>query len=422
MKVVLIYPPHPYLSEETQQPCLGLLYLASILEKEGYDVEYVSLAGLKKEQCIQNIPHGDIYGIHVAYLDVDICDYIATCLKRDREATVVMGGIHPTTLPLSVDYAKWDTIVIGEGERAILELLRDFSKCNLKQSYQAPFIENLDELPFPARHLLQEQGGKTCFSKKGVYFDGGTTSIISSRGCPYGCAFCGSMSMWHRHVRYRSPTNVFTEIKQVIKEYGIRQFRFQDDTVTLDKQRLSELCHLMQQDRIAFHCTTRTDVINDEVLSKLVQAGCKEIGFGVESADQRVLDVLGKGTTVEQNLSAIRMAKKYGLVVRMLFMMGTPGERLETPQKNIDFLKKARPDIASLMLFAPFPGSDIWNHPERYGIDILSKDLRQYTITSHPLTIRAPLVAIDGLTLDEQNENITRVREYLLENKLMHFG
>lgn len=422
MKVVLIYPPHPYLSEETQQPPLGLLYIAETLLRAGYEVYYVELGGILEKDWLLKIPEGNVYGFQVSYLDINICDKIAKELKKTRNGIIIMGGIHPTTLSKSINFSIWDSIVVGEGEIAIINLLRDLKQGKLKSYYSSSFIKDINGIPFPARYLLPQQGGRSFFNKKEVYFPGGSTSIISSRGCPYNCAYCGSKSIWKKKVRFRSPENIYAEIKQVISQYGIRQFRFQDDTITLDKNRLILLCNMLSCEEIAFLCTTRGDVVDDEILSSLVKAGCKEIGFGIESADQNVLNVLKKEISVTQNLKAIKMAKEHGLKVRLFFMMGTPGESEATPHLNIKFVEESSPDLVSLMIFAPFPASDVWNYPAKYGIKILTTDLTQYTITSHPKYLRKPVIAINGLTKEQQEQNILLMRNFLNSRGLINFG
>jgi anaerobic magnesium-protoporphyrin IX monomethyl ester cyclase len=263
MRIILIYPPHPYLVQEDQQSSIGLLYLAAVLEENGHEVAFVDLSYKEEEDWLDEIPDGDIYGLSATCRDYMLCKRIAMKIKKERDGIIILGGPHATTLPNYIDYEVFDSIVIGEGEISIVKLVDDYSKGKLKRNYLSPVIEDLDSIPFPARHLMS-RFGTSVFAYRRKYSEGGSTVISMSRGCCYNCAFCSSDSLWTRRIRCRSVENVVAEIKEVIEKYNTNQFRFNDETMTLNRERLFELCERCGDLEIYWRCSTRTDSVRQE--------------------------------------------------------------------------------------------------------------------------------------------------------------
>jgi len=238
MKICLVNPPHPYLKQPTAQAPLGLLYIASALREKHIDVSVLDLGGQHYSDNF-SIPSADLYGITGTVLDRVPCTVVAERIKvKHPKAKVIIGG--PISLtPEYLDEGIFDSVVVGEGEKIIFDVMRDYP--NLKWIYQAGRIVDLDVLPFPARDMIKAKGGNVfAFNKN--YRTGGSIVLITSRGCPYGCYFCASPGIWKKKVCFRSVDNVLEEVDEVKNKFGITQLRFSDDTLTLRQHRLSDLC------------------------------------------------------------------------------------------------------------------------------------------------------------------------------------
>lgn len=430
-RICFINPPYPYLVEPDQQAQIGLLYLVAVLERF-YNVQFLNLANYSLKQLNElSFPPADIYGITACYPDYPMAYRIAVLLKQQHKSVVILGGPLVSSMPdMPIDCNVWDSIIVGEGETTMFDVILDWRNGNLRKIYRSPhFLTDIDLLPFPERSCLTKQGGKSVFAYRKEYYPGGTTVIITSRGCPYNCAFCASAAIWHRNVRYRRLENVISEIENVIDKYGIRQFRFNDDTMTINKKRIIDLCDILKYFAIAWRCSTRVDSVNPKLLEKMREAGCREISYGVESADQNVLDVLEKNTKVEAAKTALKWTKEAGMTVRILFMIGTPGEGPDTWKKNIEFLENNPWDIAGITTFVPFPGSPIWKEPYRYGTKILTKDFDKYNFRFwQNINGQEELVKITNIidtvteSQDEMLENKKQMRNYILSTEKVNKG
>jgi anaerobic magnesium-protoporphyrin IX monomethyl ester cyclase len=377
MKVVLINPPHPYLLDQKRNQPLGIMYLAAMLEKEIFDVNVVDLCYVEEGDWLKKIPEADVYGISATTLDYFCSVKIARKVKEAHGGILVLGGSHATAVPKAID-PVFDKVVIGEGELALLDLLNDCRKNAGKRFYQRELVKDIDFFSFPARHLLPLD---SIVSHDLVERGKPATSLITSRGCCNACSFCASKTMWGQRVRFRSPGNVIAELEQIMEVYGVRHFRFHDDTMSLNKSRLLEMCKKMEPLNIRWRAHTRVDCSDMETLKAMKRAGCDEIGFGIESASQRVLDVNKKRIKVEQAKKAIRNAKDAGLKVRLFFIVGLPGETKDTWKLNIDFIEDVQPDGVDVSTFIPFPGCDIYDNPKAYGIELLTNDYDRFIMT-----------------------------------------
>lgn len=352
--VCLINPPQTQLYQPLAYIPLGLAYIAAVLEDNGFSVVVDNLAN----SSIGCVSDADIYGITCATSTYDEVVKISKALKHD-DKRVVVGGIHPSIFPEeTLHECGCDHVVIGDGEYSFLDIL------NGVQS--DPFIireptHNLDDLPFPARHLFDNVVDTTGIH--GQPANEKATTMITSRGCPYNCSFC-CKTLETRTPRSRSPENIITEIHQIIDDYGIEHIRFVDDVFTLSKKRVMKLCDLMQKETdITWICITRADLIDDELLSTMCAAGCVEVHIGAESGSQRILDRMNKRTTVETNFKAIQKIKNAGILAKIYLMYGYPGETIEDIDDTKRFFIAAKPDKFTLSRFSFTPGSAIWRTP-----------------------------------------------------------
>jgi anaerobic magnesium-protoporphyrin IX monomethyl ester cyclase len=419
--VELIIPPNPYLGDPMRNAPLGLLYIAAVIEQANVDVGVVDLRNKSPEDFENEIGHASIYGITATTPDYPAAIEIAKVAKRKNlDAWAVLGGVHATCLPEIVD-PIFDKVVIGEGEQSILEVLKD---CKAgyggRRYYRSAPIENLDELPFPAWHLLPL---KSAFSDNALFVGAGSTAtIITSRGCPYACSFCSNEKLSGRRTRFRSPQNVLAEIKYLMKQYGIRNFRFHDDTLTVGKDRLMKICEGLKPLGIRWRAETRVDQVSPEVLGAMKDAGCEEIAFGVESLSQKVLDRSHKRIMLCDVYSAIDMVKKVGMQVRLYFMIGLLGEPLGFADRLIKFCEETKPDAVDLSTFVPFPGSAMYEHPESFGLKLIGKGFQDYIFTKglgNSETESDFTFQHDVMTNDELKAERRKTLEYLKARRMV---
>lgn len=386
MKILLVDPPAKYLGV----PHIGLLYLQAYLEKNGIPAEIFhgplegcSLRNLKKKYLSA---HPEIVGITSATdarFTAFECAKVAKALLPDP--TVIMGGPHVTiTAEDTLLHIPWiDVVVRGEGEHTLLELCRKLEEGKdlssvLGISYRdgdrivhnppRPLIQNLDELPFPAynRALLDKckrpetPEGKLPFAP-----------IVTSRGCPFGCAFCSSSEFWGKRFRARSPSNVIAEIKYMIEKFNVRSFGFNDDVFTLVKNRVVEICKLIQEEKldIWWYCDIRPDLVDKDLLATMKKAGCYNVSFGVESGCDFIRErILGKRITREQIMNVVKWCQELGISRNVNFMMSLPEETHENVLRTLEMMEKIReldssvPSLNNTIQFfilRVFPGTKI---------------------------------------------------------------
>jgi len=419
MKIVFVETPSPWLVRSDAIISLGMLYLATVLHNAGYDAQ------LARPHAVEDFK--EFYDADVICLGGTTLEYPMTikCAKWVREhlpkAKLLFGGTHATAMLQDVlDEDLFDAVCAGEGESIIVEIINDIENGCLRKVYRAgEYIKDLDTIPFPDRSLVKDAYGKGLFSHGEEYIGDKSESLMTSRGCPFNCAFCASKSMWHWGVRYRSANNVADEVEYIIDTMGIKQFGMWDDNLTANKRRCFELCDRLAEYDIAWKGLARAADLTPEICEALARAHCKEVGLGFESGDQRVLDFLDKHTTTEIMATGCKNAKAAGLKVRGLFMIGTPGERADTPELNMEYMNELDPDMVSLSLFTPLPGSPIWNDPDKYNCEILTKDFTKYNeycyVMDDGKKVRQdfePLIHNKFLTIDQMQDNIRRMMDY----------
>jgi len=425
LRVLLLYLPHPYLRQPDAQAPIGILYVAALLEQSGIDVQVRNYSTLNTWQAIADLPRADIYGISVTSLELKQANRFAHLIKEKYDrCAVVLGG--PGTF--SDEYVDWgvvDSICKGDGENAIFHMLEDYSKRSLRPVYAMPPVENLDGLPFPARHLLGGNQGGNIFAYNHKYSGNNSTVVSTSRGCPFHCSFCSSPFFTNNKVRFRDPENVFQEMKLVVEQHGIRQFRISDDMFLADPKRVLRLCELVGPLDVAWRISTRVKPMNETLYRAMFEAGCKEVSFGVESFDEDVLNTLKKGTTPEDNAHALEVCQKIGINTRVLFMIRTPGQTARTVPKNIWWLQRVPYTIICCTCFVPIPGSDIWHNPDAYNIEIVNRNLDDYNFYffgSRGENDIKNIVKIKDRSLEEFNAESEEFRDFLRNTGKLNGG
>jgi len=401
------------------------MYLAALLEKT-HEVDIKNYSSFAIEDAIEDLDESDVYGITATSLEVPIANQFASLIKQKYPNSKILIGGPGTVTPKYIDSKSIDSIVYGEAEVIIFDIIKDVEKDNLSPLYHGAPVPNLDTLPFPARHMLNGSGqGGNIFAFNKNYHDGGSTVILTSRGCPYKCSFCSSRFIGERHMRYRSPESVVNEMRQVMDLYNIYQFRISDDMFSANIPRARKLCELIGPLGIKWRISTRTKPIDSGLYKLMADAGCKEVSFGVESFDNNVLKVLEKGTTAKENAHALRVAADAGIQTRILFMIRTPGQTKDTVPANIKFLNAVPYTIICCTTFVPLPGSAIWDDPDKYGVEILDRDLSHYNFYFYskdgPNELRE-LIRLKNRDPKEVEEETLFFRDYLKSTGRLNVG
>lgn len=420
MKVVLI---NPAWNQEVCIPRinLGLAYIASSLKAKGYEVEILDqmVEGLSsKEVCerIQQISPG-IMGFTcntVQYGFVKETLKRLLNVKRKKRIKIIVGGVHATIRPMEcINLPGVDFVIKGEGEAAMIELLQHIDdphkyhaikgilyrdeESHIVEAADRPFLENLDELPFPSRRLFPKP---YWLNNIGIY----ETTIQATRGCPFDCVYCASPKLWKRKVRFRSTKNVVDEMEEVLKEFpDTKSFEFVDDTFTLKKEYVISLCDEMMKRKlnVKFQAGTRVDFLTANTISKMKRAGLYWIQLGLESGDPEILKKAKKQIDLEQVKKAVRLAKSNGIYVELLCQIGLPGETKGTAEQTIRFAQSLFPDSVCFQLTTPFPGSELCEKATEWG-NITTYNYKEY------LTVLPPKFIPKDMTEKE----LTEIKDY----------
>jgi len=381
MKICLIEPPYGWFAEHLDPP-FPLMYLAAVAEKQGWQAEIVDMVNLDS-----SLPEADIYAVTATSPQWSDAVKISTRLAKEHpESLRIVGGNH-VSYDLSEGMStEFNVCVAGEGEQILEVILRNPKKWkqNRPIAIRTDPIENLDAIPFPARHLIDWKQ-----YKRGIFWDKKllepAVGIITSRGCPFSCIFCGSKVIFGHRTRFRSISNVVAEMKQVIAKMGYHGFNFHDDTLCVNRNRAFEVCKEFKPLDVVWRCLTRVNTVDEKILASMEDAGCKEIIYGVESGSQKILDNLHKGTTVKQNLHAMKLTKKAGIQVKVGIIVGSPGETWETIEETKKLLRECPPDYWNVSVFTPYPGSEIYANPEKFNVKLLTRDINNYAMVSKNL-------------------------------------
>ena len=414
MKILLINPPQTFFPGSdipTANLPLGLLYVATVLEEAGYKTEIldafmtdlpfrkkgeiteVGLTYKKIKEKIKKIKP-EIVGIGNPFTSqVDHAIKVANIVKEiDSSILTVVGGPHVTVVPIQfLEEAKnVDIVVIGEGEYTMLDIVK-FSegKKKLKDiqgiafrignklvlNSSRPFIEDLDQLPYPAYHLVDME--KYLNPKKIEYrsFQKRAISMITSRGCPFNCNFCSVHLHMGKAFRAHSVDYIVNQIEYLVNKYRVKTIYFEDDNLTFDIKRFEAICDKIIAKGIKFQWETpngvRADYLTLDLLKKMKKTGCQSVFVGVESGDQQVLDnIIGKNLRLNNVVKFAYMCKKIGLRTGAFYIIGFPGETKETMTKTVEFalMLKRKYDVGMHLLFAtPSYGARLYEKCKQNG-------------------------------------------------------
>jgi radical SAM superfamily enzyme YgiQ (UPF0313 family) len=366
VKIVFIQPRLQFRSDAWEAGGIGSLisYAEQSLPEINLDFSFYSGFYDTDEEIIEGCKNADVVGFGASSPQFKHAINLARQIKTSNNK-IVFGGFHVTTLPeLALRESVIDAIIIGEGELAFTQLVRDIYNNRLKEKvYKFPLIENLDKLPFPERFIIKsERNIQQAYNDEGRR----VTSVLTSRGCPYRCAFCSGHSIFGSKTRFRSVINFLDEVRKVIKDWNIDFLKFSDETFTLGKERMNEFCEQKKSKGIdvPFGANAHPASLTVEILKDLASVGCKELWFGVESGSPKILKDMKKDSNLERIRVLFKEARKVGIKRRAYILLGMPNETLEDIKMTEDFCDEIDPDIVGFTLLAPYPINEFFNYEE----------------------------------------------------------
>ena len=383
-RVLLINPPYP---GKTADPSPSLGYLGSMIEGVGasvdiWDGEVLYSYREKLREVIDLIAHlkPDLIGFTLTTPFVRFAYNLAGMVKDKFDIPLIAGGTHATFCPEEViEKSVFDIAVVGEAEYTIIDLIKYFrkemdlinipgivykdSKGNIISTQRRPLINDLDELLFPlgSQSILKNPRG-------GVF-----GQILTSRGCPGKCVFCGSL-VHGKQYRFRSAENVFKEMLHLHKTYGVTHFRFQDDALTINQSRFNKLCNIIidyPDSKFTWNCQSRADALSPNLLRQMKKAGCSMINIGLEAASPEVAKKVKKNLSIDKVFETIETCRLIKLPLIINLMTGFPFETREDIRYNIDFMKSVSKNVSRFdvgLVLIPYPGTEIYNkYHQEYG-------------------------------------------------------
>lgn len=408
MKKLALINPGRKIEFATTEP-LNLEYIAAYVKQFNIDVKIIDeLAGQNvKKEILRYKP--DIVGI-TGVTPVILDAYRIADMCRSMGIRTVMGGVHVSTMPNeALEHA--DIVVNGEGEIAMLNIIQQDIKSGI---IKGTLMENLDDVPIFDKsgveidfYLRMPETYLTCISpgmKVGT--------ILSSRGCNHKCIYCHN-SWDGLPYRCNSVKRVIDEVNVYVNQYHVNGIYFIDDNLFMNRPRLRQICHELIESNIfiVWVACSRVDNLDMETLKLAKQAGCRQISFGFESGSQRILDVLNKKTTVDQNAKAIQMCHEAGISVCGFFMIGSPTETVDDVRLTQQFIKNNQIDSASVWITTPFPGTQIWDWSKEHGFVSEHPDWSKFYLAGGGNSI----LACDTIPLS-QLEVLNKETKALLDN------
>lgn len=408
MRIFLVDPPmQSIMRARADWYPMSLAYLAGAAKREGHEVliyngehdaalNYVNLVTYSQNyhyylEALQDPAHPawrkvadvmarfkpDVVGITSFSVKWPSAQRIAKIAKDyNRNIPVIMGGQHATILTEDVlAEPHIDFVAKGEGEETFVEFLRELKNGQRWETIDGlsfknakgiihnpprPLRTDLDGLAMPARECLFDLEN---------YEPHALAKLFASRGCPFRCNYCGTQNIWTNALRVHGPQRIIDEILQVKKEYGATTFTFFDDVFGTNRKYTLGLLDGMIRAKpgITWDCLTRANLVNDELLDKMKEAGCTKIDMGVESGSDKILKDTEKGVTVKQLEEGSALIKKHGIFLYVFLMIGLPTETEEDAQKTREFLLRVKPDWAGISIFTPIPGTGQYKKLQEEG-------------------------------------------------------
>lgn len=390
-RILLIYPPSPVMNREDrcQQPTkdlivipplppTDLMYLAAIAEQQGFDAKI-------KDYSQGGDYENDLKEFKPDYLVINIA---TPTLEHDLEAVKKAKGLNPNIITIAKgaafltlaekiisEHDELDFGILGEAEKTLEEILQEKQKSEILGIYykengevkftgNRPFIEDLDSLPFPARHLVDNNIYRRPDNNKVQ------ATIKVERGCPFHCFFCLATPVSGAKVRRRSAENIVAEIRECVEKYNIRNFLFWADIFNLDRQWTIDLCQAIIDSglKITWSANTRADTADLEMAKIMYKSGCRLVSIGVESGSQYMLEKMGKKITLDDVRKTVKIFKQAKIRIYNYFVIGLPWETEETIEETIKFAIELNSDFISFYTATPLPGSRFYDYAKEHNL------------------------------------------------------
>lgn len=382
MRIGFVVTPDRFNYEPFKNHPLTALYLLTIIEQhfdDRVEVSLIDLRGIEEKSVPYHIPEQDLYLYTVVtpYF-AETCAMVHLIREIYPGAKHVAGGVHVNLYPEDSRQC-FDTLVLGEGDSTIMEVVTDALESKLKPTYRQEKPVCLDDFPYPHRKYLN----KTAVVLPGILFHDPLqlkgTSVLFSRGCSFDCHFCANKGVRPGPVRFRSPQLMMDEIGYLKKEYGVEALAIKDENVLPLNARIARLyLEALGKSDIQWRGQTRANGVHPDMVRLAKEAGCHSLALGIESADENVLRIINKRLDLAEARRFIRLLRETGIDIRIHLIIGLPGETEDIVQKTQDFLDETNPSSVLLHLFCPMPGSKIFHQPEQFGIEIDSLRWDEY--------------------------------------------
>lgn len=415
--MIFLYPPTPYLMDPTAQTGLGLLSLATYAKQLGADVQVISAQAMKWRDALKLVPPGELVLMGGCLVDAPMLNTLGRCLREQGCCVVVGGPVGISSDNLHED--SYDAVCVGPGEELIPELVAGHRPQHGLCICVMPDVR-FDLFPPPDRRLLDNPGGNIYSAASGHATDRSTT-LLTSRGCRFSCAFCSSGACFSHH---DYPLERIEDEIDQIAALGIHDVRISDDNILTTTGRFEAVASMLKRRGILWRASLRVAPGSRKLYEFLRDCGCVELSFGVESADPVVLRTLRKGATIGQAEEAVTNAYNAGIPsVRALMMMGTPGENSRTLGLNKRFAATHPWALVSLAVFYPFPGTAIHEHPGRFNVRLTeSRNPNIYTTRADESEAEANISIIGGFAREELTDNLRAFHDFLKERGQLNEG
>jgi radical SAM superfamily enzyme YgiQ (UPF0313 family) len=358
------------LDPDFHQTPYGLLSLGAQAERAGHAVKLFNLSGFtwsQVDEVVQKLD-ADLFGMSCWTANRRGVALVADAIKKHHpKAHVVVGGPHATPLAREMmqHHHNIDTLCVGESEESFMELVARLQAGQATSGIAGTWYREAEQvLSGPPRAAIADLD---MLASPHQYYD--THIVMTSRGCPWQCTFCGAETTWGRGFRGNSVERVVDNLELALGRGRVKMLQIKDDTFTANRKRAMAICKAIRERGLNFlwSCDTRVDVLSCELLKEMRLAGCQRLSLGVESGSPDILQRINKKISVEEILEATRMAKDHGIVVRFYMMLGNRGETRETFQQTLEFLRQAAPHQYIFSCLSVYPGTVDFHDAEGAG-------------------------------------------------------